>query len=160
LLVLDARGGITALDPRTLEQMAAWSVAGPANSIACSPDSQTVAVSFGSWLSEDGWVECWSIAEQRKLASYPASGPVGAARFAPDGGLLVIGGWNGWVAWRTLPRGELLAERQLSKEVVSNSAFSPDAAALPLEPPPEPPRTEFLPQAVMELPRDMQTAPR
>jgi beta-lactamase regulating signal transducer with metallopeptidase domain len=152
LLVLDAAGGITVLDPLTLTRQASWSVEGTANSIACAPDNQTVAVSFGSWLAEDGWVECWSITEKRKIASYPASAPVGATRFTPDGGKLIIGSWNGVVAWRTLPSGELLAERQLAKEAVANTAFCPDAATLPLEPPPEiaPPPTP-VPSGLLDL---------
>jgi hypothetical protein len=60
------------------------------------------------------------------------------SRFTPDGRALVIGGWNGLIAWRTLPGGDLMAERQLSKDLVSAAAFSPDAGTLPLEPPPEP----------------------
>lgn len=138
LLVLDAAGCVSVRDPHTLAPMASWSVEGPANSIACHPDGRTVAVSFGSWLAETGWVECWSIADRRKLASYTASSPVGATRFAPDGRILVIGGWNGLVAWRVLPGGELIAERQLPKDIVATTAFCPDAGALPLEPPPEP----------------------
>jgi bla regulator protein blaR1 len=139
LLVLDSAGGISVRNPRTLAPVTAWSVEGPANSIACAPDSQTVAVAFGSWLDADtGWVECWSITGRRKLASYSASAPVGATRFAPDGGTLVIGGWNGFLAWRRLPGGELVAARQLPKALVAATAFSPDAGALPLEPPPEP----------------------
>ncbi|HEY7152666.1 MAG TPA: M56 family metallopeptidase, partial [Gemmataceae bacterium] len=111
LLVLDAAGGISVLDPNSLDPVAGWSVEGPANSIACGPDSQTVAVSFGSWLdAETGWVECWSIAERRKLdRNYSASAPVGAARFGPDGRTLVLGGWNGLLTWRTLPDGDLIA---------------------------------------------------
>jgi beta-lactamase regulating signal transducer with metallopeptidase domain len=138
LLVLDAAGEITARDPQTLVVAASWYVEGPANSIACAPDGKTVAVSFGSWLAEDGWVELWSIDERKKLARYPASAPVGAARFSPDGRTLVVGGWNGLTAWRSLPRGELLAERRLPKELVATAAFSPDAGTLPPEPPPEP----------------------
>src|SRR5262249_52942758 len=137
LLVLDAAGGISVRHPDTLAPLTSWSVEGPANSIACAPDSQTVAVACGSWLEETGWVDCWSIAERRKLASYEMGAPVGATRFAPDGGMLIIGGWNGLLAWRTLPDGMLVAERQLSKDVVAATAFSPDAATLPLEPPPE-----------------------
>ncbi len=136
LLVLDAAGGISVRDPNTLAPVTGWSVEGPANSIACAPDGRTVAVAFGSWLDERGWVECWSIAEQRKLATYATSAPAGATRFAPDGGMLIIGGWNGLLAWRTLPGGELVAERQLPKGVVAAAAFSPDAGTLPLEPPP------------------------
>jgi hypothetical protein len=52
--------------------------------------------------------------------------------------MLVIGGWNGLFAWRKLPGGELVAERQLSKDLVAAAAFSPDAGTLPLNPPPEP----------------------
>jgi bla regulator protein blaR1 len=149
LLVLSAGGGITVHNPQTLEAVASWSVEGPANSIACAPDGRTIAVSFGSWLSETGWVECWSIPDRRKLASYPASAPVGATRFSPDGGTLVIGGWNGLTAWRALPGGELIAERQLPKDLVANAAFSPDAGTLPLEPPPEPaPPPSLIPQPV------------
>src|SRR5262249_53264550 len=85
LLVLDAAGGATVRDPHSLAVLGNWSLDGPANSLACSPDGRTVAVAFGSWLGETGWVECWSLTEQRKLASYPASGPVGAARFTPNG---------------------------------------------------------------------------
>src|SRR5207249_2695135 len=132
LLILDAAGGISVRDPQTLAQLASWSVEGPANSIACAPDGRTIAVSFGSWLGEDGWVEWWSIPEQRKLANFPASAPVGASRFAPDGRTLVIGGWNGLVAWRALPGGELIAERQLNKDMVADTAFCPDAGTLPL----------------------------
>jgi beta-lactamase regulating signal transducer with metallopeptidase domain len=140
LLVLDAAGGISVRNPRTLAPVAAWSVEGPANGIACAPDGQTVAVAFGSWLDgETGWVECWSIAERRKLARYSAPAPVGATRFAPDGGTLVLGSWNGLLTWRTLPGGELIAMRQLPKAVVAATAFSPDAGTLLLEPPPEPP---------------------
>jgi WD40 repeat protein len=138
LLVLDAAGGISVRDPNSLALVAEWSVEGPANSIACGPDNQSVAVSFGSWLdAETGWVECWSISERRKLASYSASAPVGASRFGPDGRTLVVGGWNGLLTWRTLPGGELVAERQLSKSLVAAAAFSPDAGTLPLDPPPE-----------------------
>jgi beta-lactamase regulating signal transducer with metallopeptidase domain len=139
LLVLDAAGGISECDPTNLTIVAAWSVEGPANSIACGSDNQTVAVSFGSWLNaETGWVECWSIPQRRKLAGYSASAPVGAARFGPQGRTLVVGGWNGLLTWRTLPGGELIAERQLPKSVVAAAAFSPDAGTLPIEPPPEP----------------------
>jgi WD40 repeat protein len=137
ILVLDAAGGITVLDPLTLAAVTSWSIEGPANSIACSPDGRMVAVSFGSWLSESGWVECWSIAERRKLISVPASVPVGASRFTADGKTLIIGGWDGTVAWRALPGGELVTSRQLPKQLVATAAFSPDAGTLPLEPPPE-----------------------
>ena len=146
LLVLDAAGGVTVHDPRTLSPLANWLVDGPANSVACSPDGRTVAVAFGSWRSGFGWVECWSIAEKRKLATYPAYGPVGAARFTPDGAGLVVGGWDGWVAWRSLPGGRLLAERQLPKRAVADAAFCADGEALPAEPPPEPaPPPSFFP---------------
>jgi beta-lactamase regulating signal transducer with metallopeptidase domain len=139
LLVLDAAGGISVRNPYTLAPVTGWSVEGPANSIACAPDGRTVAVSFGSWRDADaGWVECWSITERRKLVSYEALAPVGATRFAPDCGMLVIGGWNGLLAWRRLPGGELVATRQLPKGLVAAAAFSPDAATLPLDPPPEP----------------------
>jgi beta-lactamase regulating signal transducer with metallopeptidase domain len=149
LLVLDAAGGISVRNPHTLAPVTGWSVEGPANSIACAPDSQTVAVAFGSWLdAEIGWVECWSIPERRMLVKYDAPAPVGATRFAPDGKMLVIGGWNGLLTWRKLPDGELFAERQLPKDVVAATAFSPDALTLPLDPPPEllPPPT---PQPLM-----------
>jgi bla regulator protein BlaR1 len=138
-LVLDAAGGISVRDSHTLAPLCTWTVEGPANSIACSPDGRCVAVAFGSWLDgETGWVECWSIRERRKLVMYEASAPVGATRFAPDGRTLVIGGWNGLLAWRTLPGGELVAERQLPKDLVAAAAFSPDAGTLPLDPPAAP----------------------
>jgi beta-lactamase regulating signal transducer with metallopeptidase domain len=162
LLVLDAAGGISVLDPSSLATVSAWSVEGPANSIACGPDSQTVAVAFGSWLdAETGGVECWSIPQQRKLASYSASAPVGAARFGPDGRTLVVGGWNGLLTWRILPGGELVAERQLPKGLVSAAAFSPDAGTLPLEPPPEPAEAlpEPLPLSMPELPQEISRLP-
>jgi WD40 repeat protein len=140
LLVLDAAGGISVLDPTNLSQLSTWALGGPANSLACAPDGRTVAVAFGSWLEpETGWVECWSISEQRKIATYPASGAVGATRFTPDGRTLIIGCWDGLVTWRTLPEGEWIAERRLPKDVVAATAFSPDAAKLPLEAPPLPP---------------------
>jgi WD40 repeat protein len=140
LLVLDAAGGISVRDPNSLAPVGGWSVEGPANSIACGPDSQTVAVAFGSWLdAETGWVECWSISGRRKFHPYSASAPVGATRFGPEGRTLVVGGWNGLLTWRTFPDGELIAERQLSKGLVAAAAFSPDAGTLPLDPPPEPP---------------------
>ena len=140
LLVLDAKGGISILDPSSLALVAEWTVKGTANSIACGPDSDTVAVAFGSWLKDEtGWVECWSIDERRKLASYSASAPVGAARFGPDGGTLVLGGWDGLLTWRTVPDGDLIAERQLPKGLVAAAAFSPDAGTLPVDPPPAPP---------------------
>jgi beta-lactamase regulating signal transducer with metallopeptidase domain len=152
VLVLDAARGISVRDARTLAPLSSWTGDGPANSIACSPDGQCVAVSFGSWLDADvGWVECWSIRERKKLAVYEASAPVGATRFTPDGRLLVIGGWNGLLAWRAFPDGELLAERKLPKDVVAAAAFSPDAGALPLVPPPEPPAVPVVPPG--SLPR-------
>jgi beta-lactamase regulating signal transducer with metallopeptidase domain len=139
LLVLDGKGGISVFDPHTLARLSGWSVEGPANSIVCASDGETVAVAFGSWLdAETGWVECWSIAERRKLAIYSASAPVGAARFGPDGKRLVLGGWSGLLTWRTLPGGELIAERQMPKRLVAAASFSPDAGTLPLDPPPEP----------------------
>jgi beta-lactamase regulating signal transducer with metallopeptidase domain len=138
LLVLDAAGGITVLDPQALTTVTSWTVEGPANSIVCAPNGRTVAVSFGSWLGETGWVECWSIAERRRLVSYPAPTPVGAARFSPDGTRLVMGGWSGLTTWLSLPDGKLVAERQLSKDAVATAAFSPEAGTLPWEPPPEP----------------------
>jgi WD40 repeat protein len=150
LLVLDAAGGISVRDPHTLAQISGWSIEGPANSITCGPDSQTVAVSFGSWLdAETGWVECWSIPEQRRLASYSASAPVGADRSAPDGGMLVIGGWNGLLAWRKLRSGELISTRQLPKGLVAAATFSPDAGTLPLDPPP--PEPELLPVPLLQV---------
>jgi hypothetical protein len=153
LLVLDGAGVVSVRDPETLEQIAHWSVGGPANSIACGPDGRTVAVAFGSWMADTGWVECWSVPERRRLARYEAPAPVGATRFSPDGRVLVIGGWNGLVIWREVPSGDLCAERRLSKDVVASAAFSPDAGTLPLEPPPEPlppdgpegPKSELLP---------------
>jgi beta-lactamase regulating signal transducer with metallopeptidase domain len=149
LLILDAAGGISVRDPRTLAPVSSWSVEGPANSITCSPDGQNVAVSFGSWLdTETGWVEFWSITEQRKVASYSASAPVGASRIGPDGELLVIGGWSGLLAWRKLPSGELIASRQLPKGLVAATAFSPDAGTLPINPPP--PEPELLPAPILQ----------
>jgi hypothetical protein len=162
LLILDAGGDIGVRDPKTLAPLSVWSVEPLANSIACSPDGRTVAVAFGSWLDADpGWVECWSIPERRKLATYRASVPIGATRFAPDSRTLVIGGWNGWLGWLVLPEGELIAERQLSKDLVAAAAFSPDAGTLPLEPPPEPtpqptpvsPSTPALLHGVGQLPK-------
>jgi WD40 repeat protein len=147
LLILDAAGGISVREPGSLAPVSEWSVEGPANSIACSPDSQIVAVAFGSWLgAETGWVECWSIAGRRKLASYSASAPVGAARFGPEGRRLILGGWNGLLTWRGLPGGELIAERQLAKSLVAAAAFSPDAGTLPFDPPPLPPPPAPIPQ--------------
>lgn len=137
LLVLDAVGGVTVRDPNTLAVLAGWTVEGPANSLSCSPNGRVVAVACGSWLGETGWVECWSISEQRRVACYTAPGPVGATRFAPDGGTLVVGGWNGVVVWLTIPSGTVVAERQLSKDAVATAAFSPDAGTLPVQPPPE-----------------------
>ncbi|WP_162670494.1 M56 family metallopeptidase [Gemmata massiliana] len=139
LLVLDAAGEITLRDPRTLAVVAEWYVAGAANSCCVAPDGKTVAVSFGSWLAEDGWVELWSVAERRKVATVRAAAPVGAVRFSRDGRALVVGCWSGRIEWHALPSGTLVAERQLCKDLVANTVFSPDAAALPLEPPPEPP---------------------
>jgi beta-lactamase regulating signal transducer with metallopeptidase domain len=138
ILVLDAAGGISVRHPETLAPLTRWSVEGTANSIACAPDGRTVAVACGSWLDETGWVECWSINERQKQSSFAMGAPVGATRFAPDGGMLVIGGWNGSFAWRKVPGGELVAERQLAKDLVAAAAFSPDAGTLPLDPPPEP----------------------
>ena len=156
LLVLDAAGAISVLDPSSLAVVSAWSVEGPANSIACGPDNETVAVAFGSWLdAETGWVECWSITEQRKLAHYSASAPVGASRFGPEGRMLILGGWNGLLTWRTRG-GELVAERQLPKGLVAAAAFSPDAGTLPLDPPPEPePLPVPTPQMMPELSQDI-----
>jgi beta-lactamase regulating signal transducer with metallopeptidase domain len=147
LLVLDAAGCISVLHPETLAPLTSWSVEGPANTIACAPDSKTVAVACGSWLGEVGWVECWSIAEPRRLTRFAMWAPVGAIRFSPDGGTLVIGGWNGSLAWRKLPDGELVAVRKLSKDLVAAASFSPDARTMPLDPPPEPepPPTPILP---------------
>jgi WD40 repeat protein len=147
LLVLDAAGGVAVHDPRTLTRLTCWTVEGPASSIACGPDGQTVAVSFGSWLGEDGWVECWSIAERSLIASYPGPAPVGASRFSPDGTVLVIAGWNGRTLWRSLPGGTFFAERALPKQAVADAAFSPDADTLPPEPPPEPPTPAVVPNA-------------
>lgn len=137
LLALDAEGGISIHNPYTLAVMYRWYLDGPANSICCSPDSGTIAVSFGSWLGERGWVECWSIAEGRKVACIPAASPVGACRFTPDGKTLIIGGWNGLVAWRSLPGGQFITDRQLSKDLVATAAFCPDSGTLPLVPPVE-----------------------
>jgi hypothetical protein len=157
---LDAAGGISVRDPNSLALVAEWSVEGPANSITCGPDSQTVAVAFGSWLdAETGWVECWSITGQRKLPPYSASAPVGAARFGPEGRTLVLGGWNGLLTWRTFPGGELIAERQLSKGLVAAAAFSPDAGTLPLDPPPEPPPPALVPWTMPELPQGISRLP-
>jgi hypothetical protein len=109
-------------------------------------------VACGSWLAEAGWVECWSITEQRKFAYHEMSAPVGATRFSPDGRMLVIGAWNGLLSWRTLPDGKTVAERQLSKDLVASAAFSPDAGTLPLEPPPEPePPPMTVPPTIPEL---------
>lgn len=96
LLVLDGAGGISVRDPQSLIALGNWTVEGPANSIACAPDGQTVAVACGSWLeAQRGWVELWSIAQERKVARFRAPGAVGATRFGPDGKLLVAGGWDG-----------------------------------------------------------------
>ncbi len=154
LLVLDANGDIFVLGTQTLEPLARWSVGEPANSIACSPDGATVAVSFGSWLSEAGRVECWSITDRRRVATFTASGPVGAARFTPDGKTLIIGRWNGTIAWRSLFDGNLMAERELSKELVATAAFCPESGTLPLVPPLEiapPPVPIVLPQPSLEF---------
>jgi beta-lactamase regulating signal transducer with metallopeptidase domain len=147
LLVLDAVGGVSVLDPQTLTRLGGWSLAGVANSIACSPDGRTVAVAFGSWMAETGWVELRSIADGQRVAAYPAPAPVGAVRFTPDGATLVVGGWSGLVVWLALPSGDVIAERQLAKDAVATAAFSPDAASLPLEPPPEtaPPPSPVVP---------------
>jgi beta-lactamase regulating signal transducer with metallopeptidase domain len=163
LLVLDAAGGISVFDPETLARSACLHVDGPANSIACDPNGQTVVVSFGSWQAEDGWVECWSIPERRRLARYTAPAPVGASRFSPEGARLVIGGWNGRTIWRLLPGGEFYTERLLPKEAVADAAFSPDADTLPSEPPEEstPVPDPRVPGALIDLlsPRESLTGP-
>lgn len=137
-LALDATGRVTLHDPQTLETLASWYVEGTANSLACSPDGRTIAVSCGSWLGETGCVEIWSIEDRQKVATYPAPMPVGATRFSPDGGTLILGGWNGRVIWQSLADGRILADRPLPKDLVSATAFSPEAGTLPLVPPPEP----------------------
>src|SRR5262249_28084622 len=105
----------------------------------------------GSWLAEDGWVECWSIPERRKIGSYTAAAPVGASRFSADGKTLVIGSWNGLVTWRTVAGGGVITERQLSKGGVATGGFCPDADTLPMEPPPEPaPPPSLIPQPIPE----------
>lgn len=139
LVVLDAEGGITVRDPNTLAATSSWHAEGPANSVCVSPDGKALALAFGSWLSEDGHVELWSVAERRKTATVRASAPVGATRFTPDGLTLIVGCWSGRVEWHALPGGTLTAVRELTKDVVANTVFSPDAAALPFDPPPEPP---------------------
>ncbi|OWK43041.1 Regulatory sensor-transducer, BlaR1/MecR1 family [Fimbriiglobus ruber] len=147
LLVLDAAGGISVFDPATLAPLDRWAVDGPANSITCTPDGRAVVIAFGSWLDADvGWTECWSIAEHRKMASYTAASAVGATRLSPDGRTLVVGSWDGLVAWRGLPQGDLIAERQLPKNLVAAAAFSPDAGTLPLEPPPPPVQVQGWPE--------------
>jgi bla regulator protein blaR1 len=150
LLVLDDKGRISVRDPYSLSLVAEWFVEGQANSIACAPDNDTVAVAFGSFLKEEpDWrVECWSISERRMRGRYDTSSPVGATRFGPDGRTLIVGGWDGLLSWRTLPGGELIAERQLSKGLVDAAAFSPDAGTLPFNPPPAPPPP---PQPALEL---------
>ena len=67
LLVLDAAGGISVLEPQTLAILASWSVEGPANSIACDPTSQTVAC-FVRLVAQRYRLgrECWSIAERQE----------------------------------------------------------------------------------------------
>jgi beta-lactamase regulating signal transducer with metallopeptidase domain len=161
LLVLDAAGNISVRHPDTLAQLSSWSVAGPANSIACAPDGRTVAVACGSWLAETGWVECWSISERQKLAYYEMSAPVGATRFSPDGRTLIIGAWNGLLSWRALPDGKTIAERQLSKDLVASAAFSPDAGTLPLEPPPEPePTPMIVPFTISNLSESVSRVPK
>jgi len=154
LLVLSAEGGITVHDPQTLAVDHRWYVEGPANSLSCSPDGQVMAISFGSWLSEKGWVECWSINDPHKVACMPSAAPVGATRFTPDGKAIIIGGWNGLVAWRSLPEGKFLTDRQLSKDLVSTAAFCPEADSLPIVPPVEiaPPPVPVL-QLDLESPR-------
>jgi beta-lactamase regulating signal transducer with metallopeptidase domain len=156
LLVLSAEGAITIHDPQTLAVGYRWYVEGPANSISCSPDGQVVAISFGSWLSEKGWVECWSINDPHKVACMPSAAPVGATRFTPDGKTIIIGGWNGLVAWRSLPDGRFITDRQLSKDLVATAAFCPEAGSLPLVPPIEiaPPPVPVL-QLDLESPRGM-----
>jgi WD40 repeat protein len=138
-LFLDAAGRITIHDPQSLTVRADWQVEGVANSIACSPDGKTLSVSFGSWRSETGSVECWSIPERRKQVTYFISTPVGATRFSPDGKTLIVGGWSGLLYWHSLANGAVTAERQLPKHLVSNAAFSPDADTLPIVPPELPP---------------------
>jgi bla regulator protein blaR1 len=153
LLVLDAQGRITIHDPKTLKIQADWRIEGTVNSIACSPDGKTLAVSLGSWRSESGSVECWSIAERRKQVTYFTPTPVGASRFSPDGKTLIIGGWSGQLYWHSFPDGALTAERQLPKHLVSNAAFSPDADTLPIVPPElPPPPTPEPPNLFMVLP--------
>jgi beta-lactamase regulating signal transducer with metallopeptidase domain len=138
VLVLDTAGNVTVLDAESLAPLGSWPVDGPANSIACDPTGKIVAVAFGSWLGETGWVELWSVAERRRIACLPASAPAAACRFSPDGRTLVIGSWNGLTSWRSLPGGEVVAERMLPKDFAANTAFCPEAGTLPLEPPPEP----------------------
>ena len=154
-LALDATGRITQHDPQTLETLASWYVGGPANSIAVSPDGRTVAVSCGSWLGETGWVELWSLEDRQRVTTLVVPMPVGATRFSPEGGTLIMGGWNGLVVWQSLTDGRVIAERQLPKGLVAATAFSPEAGTLPLIPPPEPappPRTVFELDALIALP--------
>lgn len=64
------------------------------------------------------------------------------------------------MAWRALPGGELVGERQLPKHLVATAAFSPDAGTLPLEPPPElVPPPSFFPPTLRQLVRDAITSP-
>ena len=71
-----------------------------------------------------------------------------------------MGGWNGSLLWRRLPDGELVAARQLPKDLVAASSFSPDAGTLPLEPPPEPPALPMpAPSEGPEVLRDVSQLP-
>jgi hypothetical protein len=50
------------------------------------------------------------------------------------------------VFWRSLPSGNLIAERELTKDLVATAVFSPNATTLPVEPPPEPEPPTVVPE--------------
>ncbi len=99
----------------------------PINSVAFSPDGQTVATG-----ANDGIVRLWQVSNGKPLHTLEGhSRPVGQVAFSPDGTTLVSGSHDQTVAIWRVPDGVMVGQLQAGSEILCLE-ISPDGKLLAL----------------------------
>jgi WD40 repeat protein/serine/threonine protein kinase len=119
--------GVCFWDVEKQEESRHWPQASIVYSVSCSADGRTLAAACG-----DGNVRLWDLEKRREGAVLPCSrGAVRAARFAPKGDLLAVGGADGavqiWDMNASQPEPVILGRHGAT---VRTLAFSPDGNIL------------------------------
>lgn len=101
------------------------------HTVALSPDGSELAIGWKSLFNEDGGIERWSIARQKKLDCPPVlQGGISALDYAPDGKAIASGGQDGIIRLWDLATCQSICEMKAVREYLNAVRYSPDGACL------------------------------